>query len=215
MKYKKGSDNRYRVNFMRATEELMDQLTVKEFISYLEKNAEFEDETFEYIDGHTVKCKAYDLTEENSNLHKEFLVTEDGRLFYWLSLIQKVELVDKEESKEMIKLSDKELVNEIKKVANEMQKQFNDYNDTDYKWTVVEKRECKVTLMWSYLDVILEIFVGETINGDGFVKSYDPSLDETIRYYLIGSEFWCDYSDFREGVLTTVRNSVQVMNGIY
>ena len=33
MKYKNSDDNRYRVQFMRSTEELMDQLTVKEFIS--------------------------------------------------------------------------------------------------------------------------------------------------------------------------------------
>lgn len=33
MRYKKENDNRYRVNFMIATEKLMDQLTVKEFIS--------------------------------------------------------------------------------------------------------------------------------------------------------------------------------------
>ena len=89
MKYKNSDDNRYRVQFMRSTEELMDQLTVKEFISYLEENAEFEDYTVEYIDG---KC----LTEENSKLHKEFLVTEDGRVFYWRSLISRIELVDDE-----------------------------------------------------------------------------------------------------------------------
>ena len=46
MRYKKENDNRYRVNFMIATEKLMDQLTVKEFISYLEENAEFEDESW-------------------------------------------------------------------------------------------------------------------------------------------------------------------------
>lgn len=78
MKYKNSDDNRYRVQFMRSTEELMDQLTVKEFISYLEENAEFEDYTVEYIDKKCVKCRAYDLTEENSKLHKEFLVTEDA-----------------------------------------------------------------------------------------------------------------------------------------
>lgn len=50
MRYKNSDDNRYRVQFMRSTEELMDQLTVKEFISYLEENAEFEDYTVEYID---------------------------------------------------------------------------------------------------------------------------------------------------------------------
>ena len=83
MRYKEDNDNRYRVNFMRATEELMDALTVESFISYLEENAEFEDYTVEYIDGKCAKCRAYDLTEENSKLHKEFLVTEDGRVFYW------------------------------------------------------------------------------------------------------------------------------------
>lgn len=96
MRYKNSDDNRYRVQFMRSTEELMDQLTVKEFISYLEENAEFEDNTVEYIDGKCVKCRAYDLTEENSKLHKEFLVTEDGRVFYWRTLLDKIELVDDE-----------------------------------------------------------------------------------------------------------------------
>ena len=96
MRYKEDNDNRYRVNFMRATEELMDALTVENFISYLEENEEFEDNTVEYIDGKCVKCRAYDLTEENSKLHKEFLVTEDGRVFYWRTLLDKIELVDDE-----------------------------------------------------------------------------------------------------------------------
>lgn len=96
MRYKEDNDNRYRVNFMRATEELMYALTVESFISYLEENAEFEDYTVEYIDGKGVKCRAYDLTEENSKLHKEFLVTEDGRVFYWRTLLDKIELVDDE-----------------------------------------------------------------------------------------------------------------------
>lgn len=94
MRYKEDNDNRYRVNFMRATEELMDAITVESFISYLEENAEFEDYTVEYIDGKCVKCRAYDLTEENSKLHKEFLVTDDGRVFYWRTLLDKIELVD-------------------------------------------------------------------------------------------------------------------------
>ena len=96
MRYKEDNNNRYRLNFMRATEELMDALTVESFISYLEENAEFEDYTVEYIDGKCVKCRAYDLTEENSKLHKEFLVTEDGRVFYWRTLLDKIELVDDE-----------------------------------------------------------------------------------------------------------------------
>lgn len=80
MRYKNSDDNRYRVQFMRSTEELMDQLTVKEFISYLEENAEFEDYTVEYIDKKCVKCRAYDLTEENSKLHKEAKCTNTAEL---------------------------------------------------------------------------------------------------------------------------------------
>lgn len=102
MRYKEDNDNRYRVNFMRATEELMDAVTVESFISYLEENAEFEDYTVEYIDGKCVKCRVYDLTEENSKLHKEFLVTEDGRVFYWRTLLDKIELVDDEIPEGMI-----------------------------------------------------------------------------------------------------------------
>ena len=102
MRYKEDNDNRYRVNFMRATEELMDAVTVESFISYLEENAEFKCYTVEYIHGKCVKCRAYDLTEENSKLHKEFLVTEDGRVFYWRTLLDKIELVDDEIPEGMI-----------------------------------------------------------------------------------------------------------------
>lgn len=96
MKYKNEDDNRYRTNFMIATEKLMDNLTVREFISYLEEKAEFEDIIREYIDKKVVECKAYDLKEENSNLHKEFLVASDGRVFYWRTLLDKIELIDEE-----------------------------------------------------------------------------------------------------------------------
>lgn len=95
MKYKNDNDNRYRVNFMRATEELMDGMTVKQFISYLEKNAEFEDNDSIYLDGKVVDTKVYCL-HETEKLSKEFIVTADGRVFYWLSLIHKIELVDEE-----------------------------------------------------------------------------------------------------------------------
>lgn len=121
MKYKNSDDNRYRVQFMRSTEELMDQLTVKEFISYLEENAEFEDYTVEYIDGKCVKCRAYDLTEENSKLHKEFLVTEDGRVFYWRTLLDKIELVDDEPipKKPLKDRTNEDLVKEYQTTHNE------------------------------------------------------------------------------------------------
>lgn len=148
MRYKEDNDNRYRVNFMRATEELMDALTVESFISYLEENAEFEDYTVEYIDGKCVKCRAYDLTEENSKLHKEFLVTEDGRVFYWRTLLDKIELVDTEEEKQEVQ----EMVvdfREAKEVAKEVAKELTE-KDSNWKWRVqVLKSEIRVR--WGYL----------------------------------------------------------------
>lgn len=99
MRYKNEDANRYRVSFMRSTEKLMDKLTVKEFILYLEENAKIEDTTCEYIDGKTFECKMYDLKEDNSNLHKQFLVTSDGRVFYWRTLMDKFELIDDEKNK--------------------------------------------------------------------------------------------------------------------
>lgn len=95
MKYKKDDDNRYRVNFMRDTEKLMDDMTVKQFISYLEENAEFEDNDNMYLNGRVVDTKVYCL-HETEKLSKEFIVTADGRVFYWLSLIQKIELIEDE-----------------------------------------------------------------------------------------------------------------------
>lgn len=148
MRYKEDNNNRYRVNFMRATEELMDALTVESFISYLEENAEFEDYTVEYIDGKCVKCRAYDLTEENSKLHKEFLVTEDGRVFYWRTLLDKIELVDTEEKKQEVQ----EMVvdfREAKEVAKEVAKELTE-KDSNWKWRVqVLKSEIRV--WWGYL----------------------------------------------------------------
>lgn len=148
MRYKNSDDNRYRVQFMRSTEELMDQLTIKEFISYLEENAEFEDYTVEYIDGKCVKCRAYDLTEENSKLHKEFLVTEDGRVFYWRSLISKIELVDTEEEKQEVQEMAVDF-REAKEVAKEVAKELTE-KDSNWKWGVqVLKSEIRV--WWGYL----------------------------------------------------------------
>lgn len=151
MRYKNSDDNRYRVQFMRSTEELMDQLTIKEFISYLEENAEFEDYTVEYIDGKCVKCRAYDLTEENSKLHKEFLVTEDGRVFYWRSLISKIELVDTEEEKQEVQEMAVDF-REAKEVAKEIAKELTE-KDSNWKWRVqVLKSEIRV--WWGYLQVL-------------------------------------------------------------
>lgn len=210
MRYLKSEDNRYRVRFMVATEKLMDTMTVKQFISYLEENAEFEDEDYEYIGGKVVKCKAYDLKEADSNLHKEFLVTEDGRVFYWLSLNQKIELVDDEITEEMADKSKKEnkgmksrefkglLKSEIKKAEKAANKALgvNDCKVTGYSsrvthpidfdpecvWVEVECEICHNYENRAEVDVHLSIPMFDRRKTDVRACAWNASEEERVYY---------------------------------
>lgn len=94
MIFKNSNHNRYRSSFMRSTEALIDRLTVKEFILYLRENGYFEGKTVEPLDERWISCDAYCIIENGSSMKKEFLISEDGRVFYWPSLVHWVELID-------------------------------------------------------------------------------------------------------------------------
>lgn len=96
MKFKEESSNKYRVQFKRATEALINEMTVDEFIEYLENNETLKVENCEHVNG-IKRCRVYSL-KETDELHKIFLVTDDGRLFYYKSLLEKAELVDEEKT---------------------------------------------------------------------------------------------------------------------
>ena len=93
MRFRHENDDKYMVNFMRSTEEIIRNTTVKEFINYLYSNATLEDYTVDYIDGKVVNCWIFSLKESNSILHKSFIVTADNRLFYWRTVSDKIELI--------------------------------------------------------------------------------------------------------------------------
>ena len=93
MRFRSENDDKYMVNFMRSTQEILENTTVKEFINYLQLNATLEDMTVEYINGNAVECWIFDLKESNSRLHKSFIVTADNRLFYWRTVSDKIELI--------------------------------------------------------------------------------------------------------------------------
>lgn len=76
--------------FMRDTEEIMKQMTVEQFIKYLEENARHLTEEDEEVGGR------YFILQETSQLKKEFIVTEEGRVFWWVSPNLKAELLDDE-----------------------------------------------------------------------------------------------------------------------
>lgn len=95
MRFKNTNDTKYFVDFFRETEDFMLDVTVKEFIEFLNNNPRCEhyDNDDTYLDGHIVKIKCY-MVHESKDYRREFFTTPDNRLFYWRSNIQKCELVD-------------------------------------------------------------------------------------------------------------------------
>lgn len=98
MKFKNVDDSKYFVRFMRVTEEKIKTMTCAEFISYLMHNAIDADNDFICVDGKQEKCVVYTIIEEQSTIQKDFIVTEDNRVFYYRSLNAKHELVDNEKN---------------------------------------------------------------------------------------------------------------------
>lgn len=94
MKFKNVDDSKYFVRFMRVTEEKIKSMTCAEFILYLIDNAIDTDTDFICVDGKQERCVVYTIREEQSTAQKDFIVTEDNRLFYYRSLNAKHELVD-------------------------------------------------------------------------------------------------------------------------
>lgn len=84
------------VKFMVTTENLMKNMTVQEFIEYLQVHGELEEEDYDtmYLNKQFIRYRTWMLKEDNSNLRKEFAVTEDNRVFWLLSLSDKVELIN-------------------------------------------------------------------------------------------------------------------------
>lgn len=76
--------------FMRSTEAMMKEMTRKQFIEFLEKNAEHLKEYDEEVGGR------YFNYYETETLRKEFIVNEDGRIFWWVSPNLMAELLDDE-----------------------------------------------------------------------------------------------------------------------
>lgn len=94
MKFKNNDDSRYFTRFLRDTEKKIKDMTCIEFITYLKENAVDIDTDFICIDDEQVKCSVYVIREGQSRIEKEFIVTEDNRVFYYRTLNAKHELVD-------------------------------------------------------------------------------------------------------------------------
>lgn len=102
MKFKNVDDSKYFVRFMRATEEKIKSMDCAEFILYLRDNAVDMDIDFICIDGKKQQCVVYTIREEQSTNEKDFIVTEDNRVFYYRSLNARHELVDSKKDKKTV-----------------------------------------------------------------------------------------------------------------
>lgn len=83
MKFKRSEDNKYRAQFTKELNKLMDKLTIKEFVYYLTDHAAL---TFTdgqgYINNEPARFKVFLLADPDISSIKDFVFTEDGKLYY-------------------------------------------------------------------------------------------------------------------------------------
>lgn len=101
-----------------------------------------------------------------------------------------------------------------KRIANAAQDKFNQINGTAYKWKAFVEGDT-LRLNWSYNDLDFLITTGDSKAGDEFVKSYDPQQGKTLKYYLIGKEFYHDQPDLQSGVDRIIYRTVMKVNEEY
>lgn len=83
MKFKRSEDNKSRVQFTKELNKLMDKFTIKEFVYYLTDHAAL---TFTdgqgYINNEPARFKVFLLADPDIGSIKDFVFTEDGKLYY-------------------------------------------------------------------------------------------------------------------------------------
>jgi len=99
---------------------------------------------------------------------------------------------------------------DIKRAALEVQHELNLKNGTDYAWNCQQENDHQWRLEWTYLGIPLLL----TLDGNK-VSCWDCIQEVTLRCYLIGKEFWCQYKDADEALRACVKSSVRKCNSIY
>lgn len=87
------------------TEEAIKSMSLAQLRGFILDNAEVEEDEGEeshlMVDGRFIWGKTYEMTAEGF-WHDEFFISDDGRVFYLISLNRRVEIVDEEEHVEVI-----------------------------------------------------------------------------------------------------------------
>lgn len=95
MKFKRSEDNKQRAQFTKELNKLMDKLTIKEFVYYLTDHTAL---TFTdgqgYINNEPTRFKVFLLADTDISSIKDFVFTEDGKLYYCTENNELKQLVD-------------------------------------------------------------------------------------------------------------------------
>lgn len=92
MRFKNPNDIKYLTDFMKSTQVLISKKSSDEFIDFLQIHGKLIDCIDEYINKVVTVCYVFTLKESLYH-QKRFLVTLDGRVFYWRTLSDKIELI--------------------------------------------------------------------------------------------------------------------------
>lgn len=93
MKFKYDDDAVYFLRFSTALEKMLKYISCTDFIKYLKENAIETSVNLIRIDDKNFECTEYTIREENLKL-RDFMVTNDGRVFYHRYLGADHELVN-------------------------------------------------------------------------------------------------------------------------
>lgn len=151
MKFKNVDDAKCFVRFSRGTEKIIRDMTCTEFIKYLKEKALVTQASFICIDDEQVKCIVYRIRDEQCLNLRNFIVTNDNRVFYHKSLNENYELVDSKKTEKTM--------NEKFKVEYERLK-------TDLSIGLYDKSLIAFAIQYGRLLAFLELSVFTSIERD-------------------------------------------------
>ena len=122
------------------TEEVVKGLTLAQLRDFIRENSEVEEDEDEeghlYINGHNLYGKTYMLTGEKYG-RDEFFISNDGRVFYLISINRRVEIVEeikmqteqeREKTRKIARELDTRLVNNHMETTITMKRSGNEYS---------------------------------------------------------------------------------------
>ena len=203
-------DRQYYIDLMLNNEEMIRNNSVAKIIETIKAEGENEGEEFVTIGKKSVNGEAFAYGGN------EFIITDDGKLFFWRSYLKRIEIIDTEEEPKAEAFSFKNYEEEIKEAIREE-------NETaTYKWSVRVNKN-SVLLHWDY-EVSFKITsedLGEYMEGCRSFKAvtdYGYGLgSDHVETFLVetSGDKYSDWMTTKGGAIGSVVDTIAKANHLF